>query len=57
LLLGVSYYLIRRKKTSDYNDNISHESHFWGAMFGIAFIIILKPGILKHFIAQVLGTN
>jgi hypothetical protein len=26
-------------------------------MFGIAFIIILKPGILKHFIAQVLGTN
>jgi len=57
LLLGVSYYLIRRKKTSDYNDNISHESHFWGAMFGIVFIIILKPGILKHFIAQVLGTN
>src|SRR6185312_9881714 len=31
LLLGVSYYLIRRKKTSAYTDNISHESHFWGA--------------------------
>lgn len=53
LLLGVSYYLIRRKKTSSYSDNISHESHFWGALFGVAFILILKPALLKHFISQV----
>ncbi len=55
LLLGVSYYLIRRKKTSDYSDNISHESHFWGALFGIAFVLILKPALLKSFIAQIVG--
>lgn len=55
LLLGISYYLIRRKKTGTYNDNISHESHFWGALFGIAFILALKPQLLKHFIAQVAG--
>ncbi len=55
LLLGVSYYLIRRKKTTDYNDNISHESHFWGALFGVAFILVLKPALLKHFIAQIFG--
>jgi hypothetical protein len=55
LLLGVSYYLIRRKKTSTYSDNISHESHFWGALFGVAFIFILKPALMKHFIAQVMG--
>ncbi len=54
LLLGISYYLIRRKKTSDYTDNISHESHFWGAIFGVAFIVILKPAVLKYFIAQVI---
>jgi membrane associated rhomboid family serine protease len=57
LLLGVSYYLIRRKKTSSYNDNISHESHFWGALFGVAFILILKPTLLKNFISQVFGIN
>lgn len=57
LLLGVSYYLIRRKKTSSYNDNISHESHFWGALFGVAFILILKPALLKNFISQVFGIN
>lgn len=53
LLLGVSYYLIRRKKTTSYTDNISHESHFWGALFGIAFIITLKPALVKHFISQI----
>ncbi|MDI1354848.1 MAG: rhomboid family intramembrane serine protease [bacterium] len=55
LLLGVSYYLIRRKKTSSYTDNISHESHFWGAMFGVAFILILKPELGKFFVLQVMS--
>ena len=55
LLLGISYYLIRRKRTSSYTDNISHESHFWGAMFGVLFILILKPALLKLFIYQVLS--
>lgn len=54
LLLGVSYYLIRRKRTTSYSDNISHESHFWGALFGVVFIIILKPVILDNFIFQIL---
>lgn len=53
LLLGVSYYLIRRKKTTDYDDNISHESHFWGALFGVAFMLIIKHDILEQFITQV----
>lgn len=54
LLLGVSYYLIRRKRTTSYSDNISHESHFWGALFGVVFIIILKPVILKGFVQQIM---
>lgn len=53
LLLGISYYLIRRKKTTAYSDNISHESHFWGALFGVVFILVLKPALMKYFIAQI----
>lgn len=53
LLLGVSYLLIRRKRKGAYSDNISHESHFWGALFGVAFILALKPSILKSFIHQI----
>jgi len=55
LLLGVSYYLIKRKKTGTYSDNISHESHFWGALFGVAFILAVKPVLAKYFLAQVLS--
>jgi membrane associated rhomboid family serine protease len=55
LLLGVSYFLIRRKKSGKHSDNISHESHFWGALFGIAFILVAKPEVAKEFIHQVFG--
>lgn len=54
LLLGVSYFLIQKKRNGSYSDNISHESHFWGALFGVAFILILKPNLIKEFIEQVL---
>ena len=53
LLLGVSYFLIKKKRSGTYSDNISHESHFWGALFGVAFILILKPGLIRQFIEQV----
>jgi membrane associated rhomboid family serine protease len=55
LLLGVSYYLIRRKRTTDYSDNISHESHFWGALFGVVFTVIIKPSLLLEFIDKIKG--
>jgi membrane associated rhomboid family serine protease len=55
LLLGVSYYLIRRKRTTAYSDNISHESHFWGALFGVAFILVLKPAIMQGFVRQIMN--
>jgi membrane associated rhomboid family serine protease len=30
-------------------DNIGHNAHFWGAVFGIVFTIILVPGVLTSF--------
>lgn len=54
LLLGVSYYLIKRKRTGRYSDNISHESHFWGALFGVVFILVVKPVLGKYFFLQIL---
>lgn len=55
LLLGVSYVLIRRKRAGLHNDNISHESHFWGAIYGIVFIAIAKPLFIVHFWREVLS--
>jgi membrane associated rhomboid family serine protease len=56
LLLGISYFLIRRKKTTAYTDNISHESHFWGALFGVVFVFVLKPSLMKNFVAQIMNS-
>ncbi|MBS1653022.1 MAG: rhomboid family intramembrane serine protease [Bacteroidetes bacterium] len=53
LLLGVSFFLIKRKRSGKYNDGISHESHFWGALFGVAFVLITQPASLKNFIHQI----
>lgn len=55
LLLGVSYYLIQRKKKGTYSDGISHEAHFWGAIFGIAVIAVTKPIVLKAFFYHIVS--
>lgn len=57
LLIGISVYLSRRKRLGGYNDSISHEAHFWGAIFGVAFILLLKPFLFKRFLGLVLGTG
>jgi membrane associated rhomboid family serine protease len=41
LYLGISYYLSKRRTGSDSVDRIGHEAHFWGAMFGIVFTLVL----------------
>ena len=41
LYLGISYYLSKRRTGSDSVDRIGHEAHFWGAMFGILFTLVL----------------
>jgi membrane associated rhomboid family serine protease len=34
-------------------DNIGHNAHFWGAVFGLVFIIILLPASVENFISTV----
>lgn len=48
LLLVISYILIIRKRSGAYNDGISHESHYAGAVFGVLFTIALKPELFTR---------
>lgn len=43
-----SYYMGKRQM-----DNIGHDAHFWGAVFGFVFPIILKPILIVAFIAHI----
>ncbi len=48
LYLAYSYYMGRNGK-----DNIGHDAHFFGAIWGIIFILILWHDAIPNFIAQV----
>jgi len=50
LYLVYSAYMSRRGK-----DNVGHSAHFWGAIFGLVFTILLKPELFKIFINQIFG--
>ncbi|MEX2593037.1 MAG: rhomboid family intramembrane serine protease [Anditalea sp.] len=48
MFLGYSYYKGKQEK-----GNINHDAHLYGALFGIAFILILSPSSGIHFIDQI----
>jgi membrane associated rhomboid family serine protease len=50
LYLAYSYYMGRRR-----GDNINHDAHFYGALFGVLVMVALVPGIVPHLIEQVSG--
>jgi membrane associated rhomboid family serine protease len=36
-------------------DNIGHNAHFWGAVYGIVFTIIINPDYLRLFFRYIMG--
>ncbi|MDR6563923.1 MULTISPECIES: rhomboid family intramembrane serine protease [unclassified Arcicella] len=45
-----SYYMSKRNL-----DNIGHSAHLYGAAFGVAFTLLLKPSLFSDFISQILS--
>ncbi|GAA4351430.1 rhomboid family intramembrane serine protease [Hymenobacter saemangeumensis] len=50
LYLIYSYYQGRRG-----GDNINHDAHFYGALFGVLITLLLQPNVLPVFLAGVQG--
>lgn len=51
LYLWYSWYMGKRQL-----DNIGHNAHFWGAVFGFVFTVLLKPALLTHFYTEIYHT-
>lgn len=49
LYLAYSSYMSRRSK-----DNINHSAHFWGAVVGFVFPILLEPQLFRIFLENLL---
>ncbi|MCX8081457.1 MAG: rhomboid family intramembrane serine protease [Bacteroidia bacterium] len=54
LLLALSYIFLRKKRKGEYQDPISHESHYSGAVFGILFMLATRPATVWQFVLTVL---
>jgi membrane associated rhomboid family serine protease len=50
LYLFYSWYMDKRNE-----DNVAHDAHFYGAVFGILFMVISDPGCVARFIEQFAG--
>lgn len=50
LYLAYSWYMAKKNI-----DNIGHDVHFWGAIFGLVFTIALKPSLAVYFLERVRG--
>jgi membrane associated rhomboid family serine protease len=46
--LALEYYLDKKK-----SGRIAHDAHYWGALFGFIFTIILKPSLFMDFVAAI----
>lgn len=52
-ILGGVYVVYSYLKGKDMSDNVNHDAHLIGAVFGLVFTIILRPSVLMEFVEQI----
>lgn len=57
IIFGPLYLFLEYRMSMKANDNINHDAHFWGAVFGFIFPIILKPQLGLDFINMLLNRS
>ncbi|MCD4679154.1 MAG: rhomboid family intramembrane serine protease [Bacteroidales bacterium] len=53
VVFGILYLIYSAYMAKRSRDNIGHDAHFWGAIFGIAYTIIIKPRLALLFFEQI----
>lgn len=52
IVFGVLYIVYSHLMSKRTNDNINHDAHFLGALFGLTFPILINPSLFYVFIEQ-----
>ena len=52
IFLGVAYLIYSYYMDKRGGDFVNHDAHFWGAVFGVLFTVLMKPSIAIYFIDQ-----
>jgi len=53
ILFGALYLFYSYREAKRGTDNIGHDAHFWGAVYGFVYPLIVSPALLKHFIDEI----
>ena len=52
-ILGAAYLIYSYYSAKRTNDNINHDAHLYGSLFGVVFTILLRPAVLVEFFERI----
>lgn len=55
IIFGIAYLWYSWYMGKKNTDNVGHDAHFWGAVFGFIFPLIIEPRLINHFIQQIMN--
>jgi len=55
IVLAIGYLIYSSWASKKSNDNIDHMAHYYGAIFGVVFAVILFPDTLKIFLSRLVN--
>ncbi|HHH49571.1 MAG TPA: rhomboid family intramembrane serine protease [Saprospiraceae bacterium] len=55
IIAGIGYLIYSSWASKNTNDMIDHDAHFFGAVFGLLFVLVLKPGLLALFMDRLVN--
>jgi membrane associated rhomboid family serine protease len=54
IIYGVFYLAYSAYSSRKGYDNIGHDAHFWGGVFGIVYTLLLRPDLASNFMEKLL---
>ena len=54
IIMGVLYLIYSWYMARQGGDNINHDAHFYGAVFGVVYTLLLRPSLGIDFINQII---
>lgn len=54
IIAAVGYLVYSAYMSKQQRDNVNHDAHFWGAVFGFVFTLLFAPDHGKEFLARLL---
>ncbi len=52
IVFGIGYLVYSKVMSKKNMDNVGHDAHFWGAVFGFIFPLLYKPALFLDFIER-----